>query len=54
MQQAYSVGVYKTDGMYDDVDAEGLKEILPQEFAFWFIVTAWDYIDDYFPDKENE
>ena len=54
MQQAYSVGVYKTDGMYDDVDAEGLKEILPQEFAFWLIVTAWDYMEDYFPDKENE
>ena len=54
MQQAYSSGVYNTDGMYDGVDAEGLQEVLPQEFAFWFIVTAWDYIEDYFPDNENE
>ena len=54
MQEAYSSGVYNTKGMYDDVDEEGLKEVLPQEFAFWFIVTAWDYMEDYFPDKENE
>ena len=54
MQQAYNLGVYNTEGMYDDVDAAGLMEVLPQEFAFWFIVTAWDFMEDYFPDKENE
>jgi hypothetical protein len=54
MQEAYSAGIYNTDGMYDGIDSEGLMEVLPQEFAFWFIVTAWDYMEEYFPDKEGE
>ena len=49
MQQAYSTGIYNTEGMYNDVDSQGLLEVLPQEFAFWVIVTAWDYIEKYFP-----
>ena len=54
MQQAFSAGIYNTEGMYNDVDSQGLMEVLPQEFAFWFIVTAWDYIEKYFPNNENE
>jgi hypothetical protein len=54
MQEAYSKNIYDTSGMYDDVP-EGIKsQIEAQEFAFWFIVTAWDYIEEYFPDKEDE
>ena len=40
--------------MYDGLENPELKTILLQEFAFWFTVTAWDYIEDYFPDKEPE
>ena len=52
MEEAVSGGYYNTDGMYDGLENPELKTILLQEFAFWFTVTAWDYIEDYFPDKE--
>ena len=54
MEEAVSGGYYNTDGMYDGLENPELKTILLQEFAFWFTVTAWDYIEDYFPDKEPE
>ena len=54
MEEAVSGGVYNTDGMYDGLENPELKTILLQEFAFWFTVTAWDYIEDYFPEKEPE
>ena len=51
MEEAVSGGYYNTDGMYDGLENSELKTILLQEFAFWFTVTAWDYIEDYFPIK---
>ena len=54
MEEAVSGGYYNTDGMYDGFENPELNTILLQEFAFWFTVTAWDYIEDYFPDKEPE
>ena len=54
MEEAVSGGFYNTDGMYDGLENPELKTILLQEFAFWFTVTAWDYIEDYFPEKEPE
>ena len=54
MQEAVSGGFYNTEGMYDDLDASELNGILLQEYAFWFTVTAWDYIEEYFPDKDPE
>ena len=54
MEEAVSGGYYNTDGMYDGLENPELNTILLQEFAFWFTVTAWDYIEDYFPDKEPE
>jgi hypothetical protein len=40
--------------MYEGVPEEIKSGIVAQEFAFWFIVTAWDYMEEYFPDKEGE
>ena len=54
MKEAVSGGYYNTEGMYQDVETPELNNILLQEFAFWFTVTAWDYIEDYFPNKEPE
>ena len=54
MEEAVSGGYYNTDGMYEGLEHPELKTILLQEFAFWFTVTAWDYIEDYFPDKKPE
>ena len=54
MEEAVSGGYYNTNGMYDGLENLELKTILLQEFAFWFTVTAWDYIEDYFPEKEPE
>ncbi len=54
MEEAVSRGYYNIDGLYNSLEHPELKTILLQEFAFWFTVTAWDFIEDYFPDKEPE
>ena len=54
MNEAVIKGIYNTEGLYDGLEAQDLQQVLPQEFAFWLIVTAWDLIEVYFPDKESE
>lgn len=54
MQEAISNNYYNTEGMYDDLVGSELNKVLLQEYAFWFTVTAWDLINDYFPDKDPE
>ena len=55
MQLAIKEGFYNIDG-YDDLgDApqEVIDRILMQEFAYWFITTAWDLQVPYGPDEEE-
>ena len=54
MQEAISSNYYNTEGMYEDLAGSELNKVLLQEYAFWFTVTAWDLINDYFPDKDPE
>lgn len=55
MQRAIDAGFYDISG-YDDLgDApdEVVHRVLVQEFAYWFLTTAWDLQVDYGPDEEE-
>ena len=55
MQRAIDEGFYNVDS-YDDLKGEPpeiVDRILLQEFAYWFITTAWDLQEPYGPDEEE-
>jgi len=56
MQEAIDSGYYKIESYADmrrDAPAEIYDRVLLQEFAYWFITTAWDLQADYGPDEEE-
>lgn len=56
MHEAIEKGYYKIesyDDMREDVPPEIYERILLQEFAYWFISTAWDLQEDYGPDEDE-
>lgn len=55
MQLALEAGHYDISG-YDDLEGapqDVLDRILMQEFAYWFITTAWDLQTDYGPNEDE-
>lgn len=55
MQRAIELGVYDISG-YDDLDGaprDVRDRILMQEFAYWFITSAWELQEPYGPDEQE-
>ncbi|MEM8713807.1 MAG: hypothetical protein AAGG01_22930, partial [Planctomycetota bacterium] len=55
MQRAIDHGHYDVSGYADIEDAERdvRDRILLQEFAYWYLTTAWDLQRTYGPDEEE-
>lgn len=49
MQRAIDEGYYVVDQYSDIEDAEEYDRVLLQEFAYWFITTAWNLQEPYGP-----
>jgi len=56
MQAAIEAGYYRIES-YDDMREEAPREVyervLLQEFAYWFVSTAWNLQRDYGPDEDE-
>ena len=55
MQRAIDRGYFDLSG-YDDLDGapdDVVERVLLQEFAYWFITTAWDLQVPYGPDEDE-
>lgn len=55
MEQAIEAGIYDISG-YDDLEGapeEVMHRVLVQEFAYWFLTTAWDLQVPYGPDEDE-
>ena len=56
MQEAIDRGYYNVESyedMRDDAPREVYGRVVLQEFAYWFISTAWDLQQDYGPTEEE-
>ena len=54
MQKAIDAGYYDVNS-YDDIDDPEVRyRVMMQEFAYWFISTAWDLQEPYGPIEEQE
>ncbi len=54
MQLSVDNGYYDVSG-YDDIDQKDIRfRVEMQEFAYWFISTAWDLQEPYGPKNEQE
>ena len=55
MQRAIDAGFYDVSS-YEDLDGEPRDvrdRVLMQEFAYWFVTTAWDLQEPYGPDEDE-
>ena len=56
MQTAIEAGYYRIesyDDMRDEAPREVYERVLLQEFAYWFVSTAWNLQRDYGPDEDE-
>lgn len=53
MQRAIAAGYYDVSGYHelDDAPLDVRDRVLMQEFAYWFVTTAWDLQEPYGPDE---
>ncbi len=53
MERAIALGIYEIDSYDDIADPHVRDRVVMQEFAYWFMSTAWDLQEAYGP-REDE